>query len=288
MDTRKPFPKTTLRSHRNSGRLIAKARQDDDGTFTVTYLDHIDGEPDEESGVPAGDVRKPVNSWDLANNDWLLTPSYGSATLIKIIAKKSALGRKAYADLSRYADDVAEYVTQGGGPTFGAHLRFRTWDDTVRWTAAKGIAPNGWSVDRFGAWVPVGDRRATTASALTPCTALGCSRPAAVDETGLCKMHNTHKIKSDERKAEWDARCEARREDDNRRAALRRSSEEWAQRLADEFGIAAEAADGGKVAVSGEGLYGLLSAISVELSEMGVPLADLIPPELRVRISDED
>ena len=152
----------------------------------------------------------------------------------------------------------------------------------VRWTRNKGIAPHGWTVDRFGAWVPVGDRRAISDQPSTPCAELGCDRAATRDT--MCGIHSAAANRRATNKAareEQHAAADARRNESRRQ---HEAAQLWAQRLADTFNVTAVAATGtgqrSSVAINGEALYGLLATAAAELREVGIDLTDLVPIEL--------
>ena len=281
---RASFPKD-LRVHRNGRRLITAHTPDGDNTFTVTYLDPHDTLPNVEHNVPAADVIKPCNSFDIATaGDYQMDVHAGHSVSLYAHGARTT-GRVSRRDLSKLADRTATWVaanTWEGGPVTGARLDFKTFDEMVGWTRTKRIAPNGWTVDRFGGWVPVGDRRATTDHPLTPCADRGCDRPATRE--ALCGIHAgaaKRRAANDQVRAAHAAelaeqRCVANRE--------RATAQMWAQRLADTFNVSAVAATGtgqrSSVAINGEALYGLLATAAAELREVGIDLTDLVPIEL--------
>lgn len=290
MSSRNPLPKKML-VHRQSRRLLESAVENDDGTFNVVYLDPIPGQVDFQSNVPADDVIGVVNSWDLAQpGDWTMRNENSAAFPFELSRKQ--------ASVEQFADDVATFH-RGGLSSSSRHgsLRFRSWEAMCDWAARKGVAPHGWTVDRAKtkAWVPVGDRRAANRSPHRPCQAAfaACDRPVPVDDAGgLCGRHAAGKKRSDAKQAEWDARWAASEEQAERDEMRRLSAAAWAVRFREQFGISVEpvAATGqaGKVAVSPEGLHGLLATVEVELRQVGIDLADLVPIELRHRESGPD
>lgn len=289
--------------HRSTRRLIVSAKKDgtyvdtdfrgnstERPTWTVVYLDHIDGHPDTESGVLDEDLISAVNSYDIALvGDWFAHTDSSAA----VLSRKKA-------GVQGFADSTAEF--RKGIVGSADKLVFGSWDLMVAWSAAKGIAVRGWAPDRFGSWVPVGDRRCTSDVALTPCAEFGCDRVGSEmgtvtrtfgrQETALlCKMHMSHANRREAREAERAEAAEERRaqaaEVSNRRAA----AQMWAQRLRDEFGVVTASIDGsayaGKVSINPEGLYGLLVSVAAELRELEIDVTDLVPAELRVRQSDD-
>lgn len=276
--SRAPFPKNprkTLRQHRNTRRLIVRHASNGDGTTTVTYLDQIAGMPDSEV-IADDDCIETFNSWcHMVEGDWMLS---GYTRLF-------SAGRKhgTRLDVSKMADSTAEWQEKSywqGGMVDGAHLKFENFDTLVAWTAKKGIAPKGWTVDWFGGWVPVGDRRARFDVASRPCTELDCGRPCKDDLT-LCAIHENGRAKREANTIRWNAEYDARRERDRERQRSLQAAEMWADRIRSDFNIQAVASSSG-VALNGEGLHGLLAAVSVELRELGINLDDLIGRELRI------
>jgi hypothetical protein len=281
--TRAGLTKNT-RVHRNNRRLIATHTPDSDTTYTVTYLDPHPNLPTVEHNVPAGDIIQPRNSHDIAVPGDYAADVSGRNTRLYQHGPRNR-GNATRLDLSHLADRTATWTPNEswvGGLVTGARLDFKTFDDMVRWTRTKGIAPNGWTVDRFGGWVPVGDRRAHTATPSAPCADIGCDRPATRND--LCGIHSAAAVRVAANKAERDQRQAQAREQADEARRQRETAELWAQRLADTFNIHATPATGrdlrSSVALNGEALYGLLAAAAAELREVGVNLTDLVPIEL--------
>ena len=188
------------------------------------------------------------------------------------------------------ADGVARYAGPGlASSSRGGFLEFRSWEAVVEWSAAKGIAPAGWTVDRspVKAWVPVGDRRAVNASPARPCQEAfaKCSRPVPLDDPiGLCGRHAAAKRKRDTNDELRHARLGQARVERRERDERVQAARDWAVRLRDEFGVIVDPLSGdhaGDVALGPEGLYGLLVACAAELRELDVDVAELVPIELR-------
>lgn len=281
MNIGRPLPKKLL-VHRNNRRLIAAASKKG-GTFTVEYLDPVDGQPDTEEGVDPADVIKVVNSWDLARNgDWFMENQNSAAFPYRLWSKNR--------NVEQFADRVATFERASiASSARGGYLMFRSWDQMVAWSARKGIAPNGWTLDvsPTKAWVPVGDRRAATSTPAKPCKEgfAKCGRPVELDdEVGLCGRHAAAKRKRDENDARWRAEWEQARVQREEREHREQAAHDWVERLAGEFGVRTEALSdrhAGEVAVNPEGLYGLLVACQIELREMGIEVTELVPIELR-------
>ena len=147
--------------------------------------------------------------------------------------------------------------------------------------AGFGAGKAGWARWKHKVWLPVGhpDLPAKT-TAQTPCGTRGfCEFPAggSDDHPALCKRHaagaRTAAANDEARREKSEARREKWAEGDRRR----RMAGDWAERLADDFGIDAAAENDGRVGVSGEGLHGLLEAVRAEMPW----LLDEMPVELR-------
>ena len=273
-----PFPKNprkALRQHRNTRRLIGHFSDNGDGTTAVVYLDPIEGQADAEI-IPSGDcIRVPNSLHASVKGDWMLD---GPTHLFRVGSKAGTR-----LDISRMSDQSAEWIAANywqGGMVQGGFLGFADFDAMAAWTARKGIAPKGWTVDWFGAWVPVGDRRARYGTTMRPCADSGCNRPCK-DDLSLCAIHANAEAKRQASNERWAAESAARRERWSEQQRSRQVAEMWADRIRSDFNIKATANDNG-VVMNGEGLHGLLAAVSVELRELGINLDDLIGRELRI------
>lgn len=98
----------------------------------------------------------------------------------------------------------------------GHELLFDGFDSFAATTKRAGIAPDGWSVDMFGTWVPVGDWRAVTTEALQPCDRRGCGKPTRTGDTKC----GTHRGAADRAEAKASAAERERAERDVERDAV--------------------------------------------------------------------
>lgn len=114
-----------------------------------------------------------------------------------------------------------------------------------------------------------------------------CARPIAEGQLAVirfrgpervpvCKLHGAHQRKQDERDAEYAREQQERRDREDARSGMDRASREWAQRLADELGIRAEAHrhrqgdEHLRVLVEPERLYRQLVDLLGELRDLGL------------------
>ena len=166
-----------------------------------------------------------------------------------------------------------------GGSMMPRTLCFRSFDDMAEWAREK-LGIDGWTVDRFGGWVPAGDYRAKKPGPLTPCTEFECARPAKPGET-LCGPHAAGKRRSDATMQAYREKWAARDKERADTAAAEASAKEWAERIADEFGVRTSPVRGtsGEVAVSPEGLYSLLAQVRADAGW----IIEELPIELQVR-----
>lgn len=171
----------------------------------------------------------------------------------------------------------------------GDHQRSRLcfrgdWETVTAWFAQRGIGLTGWVHTTYGTWVPAEDpdapRRRQPGQ---PCAQHSCGLPVRADDDhpGMCARHVNGARRAAANaaaRAEAGARMAQRWDRDARN---RKISSQWAQTLQDRFGIDAVAGDDGRVAVSGEGLAGLLTQLAAEIG--GDVLAELTPAELQLR-----